>query len=126
VPQCVLSDAEAGGEDVVVGLLVVCRARGWIAGVEGGGPCLDESESGAGHLATLATPPVLSDTRLKVPSGLGRDSESEGEAAEAPQLRTVEAMCKANWPAQRRPTEAESVAVAAAGSHARGGAAVQV
>jgi hypothetical protein len=28
------------------------------------------------------------------------------EAAEAPQPRTVEAMCKANWPAQTRPTEA--------------------
>src|ERR1700730_13032204 len=45
--------------------------------------------------------------RLKGPSGLGRDSESKGKLAEVPQPRTVEAMCKANWPAQRRPTEAE-------------------
>jgi hypothetical protein len=37
---------------------------------------------------------------------MGHDSESEGEAAEAPQPRTVEAMCKANWPAHERPTEA--------------------
>jgi hypothetical protein len=40
--------------------------------------------------------PVPSDTRLKDPSGLGCNSESEGEAAEAPQPRTVGAMCKAN------------------------------
>jgi hypothetical protein len=33
--------------------------------------------------------------------------ESKGEMAEGPQLHTVEAMCKANWPAQRRSTEAE-------------------
>jgi hypothetical protein len=67
-------------------------------------PCLDQTESGAGHLAALVTPPVLS--YMCLPSGLGRDSESEGEVAEAPQPRTVEAMCEANWPAQTRPTEA--------------------
>ena len=61
---------------------------------------------------------------MRDPSGLERDYESEGEAAEAPQLCTVEAMCEANWPAQMRPTEAEAVAVAAAGSHARGGTGV--
>jgi hypothetical protein len=33
--------------------------------------------------------------------------ESKGEVAEGPQLRTVEAMCEANWPAQRRSTEVE-------------------
>jgi acetyl/propionyl-CoA carboxylase alpha subunit len=27
------------------------------------------------------------------------DSESEGEVTDAPQPRTVEAMCMANWPA---------------------------
>jgi hypothetical protein len=74
----------------------------WIAGIEDIGPCLDNSESGTRHLATLPTPPVLSDTRLMGPSGLGH----EGEVTEAPQPRTVEAMCKANWPAQRQPTEA--------------------
>jgi hypothetical protein len=41
-----------------------------------------------------------------VPSDLGHDSESEGEAAEAPQPRTVEAICKANWPTHERPTKA--------------------
>jgi hypothetical protein len=41
-----------------------------------------------------------------VPSDLGHDSESEGEVTEAPQPRTVEAMCMANWPAHERPTEA--------------------
>jgi hypothetical protein len=76
---------------------------------------------GPGHLATLATPPVLSDTHLKYPSDLGHDSESESEVAEAPQPRTVEAMCKANWPARRRPTEAEW-APAHAHANARGGA----
>jgi hypothetical protein len=64
------------------GLLAVCRAR--IAGVkEDMGPCLDKSESGAGHLATLATPPVLSDTRLKDPSDSGHNSESESEVGGA-------------------------------------------
>jgi hypothetical protein len=72
---------------------------------------------------------------------LGCGSESEGEAAETPQLRTVEATCEAKWPAHMRPTEAkwatlrgppavslegEPAAVAAAGAHAhartRGGA----
>jgi hypothetical protein len=33
--------------------------------------------------------------------------ESKGEVAEGPQLCTVEAMRKANWPAQRRLTEVE-------------------
>jgi hypothetical protein len=32
------------------------------------------------------------------------------QAAEAPQPCTVEAMCKANWPAQTRPTEAPKCA----------------
>ena len=34
-----------------------------------------------------------------------RDFESEGEAVEAPRPRMVGATCKANWPAQKRPTE---------------------
>ncbi len=34
-----------------------------------------------------------------------RDFESEGGAVEAPQPHMVEAMCKANWPAQKRPTK---------------------
>jgi hypothetical protein len=33
--------------------------------------------------------------------------ESKDEVAEGPQLCTVEAMRKANWPAQRRSTEVE-------------------
>ncbi|KAI0279328.1 hypothetical protein BC826DRAFT_975946 [Russula brevipes] len=41
------------------------------------------------------------------PSSLGYDSESEGEVVEGPQLRTVGATCKANWPTRRLPTEAE-------------------
>jgi hypothetical protein len=79
-----------------------------IAGVEEDtGPRVDESESGAAHFATLATPPVPTDTFLRSPNGLGRDFESKGEAVEAPQPRMVEAMCKAHWPAQQRPTEPE-------------------
>jgi hypothetical protein len=42
------------------------------------GPCPDESESGVGHLVTLATPPVLSGTRLQR-VGRGSGSESEGD-----------------------------------------------
>jgi hypothetical protein len=45
----------------------------------GGGPCPDESESGIGHLAMLATPPVLSGTHFKGPQLVGRDSESKGD-----------------------------------------------
>ena len=58
-----------------------------------------------GHLATLMIPPVLSDTHLKGPCGLEHNSESE--AAEVPQPRTVEAKCKANWSAHKQSTEAE-------------------
>jgi hypothetical protein len=53
------------------------------------------------------TPPVLAYMHMKDPSDLGRDSESDGEVAEAPQPHTVEAMCKTNWSARRRPTEGE-------------------
>jgi hypothetical protein len=70
-----------------------CCVGGLQASKTRGVPCLDKSD---GHLATLAAPPILSGTHLKDPSGLGRDSESEGEAAELPQPQTVEAMCKAN------------------------------
>jgi hypothetical protein len=45
----------------------------------GGGLCLDESESGIGYLATLATPPGLSGTHFEGPQRVGRDSESEGD-----------------------------------------------
>jgi len=80
---CALSGAQAGGENVVVGGghavgAIVSAARvadvsdarrtasGRLSGIkEDMGPCLDESESRVGHLATLATPPVLSDMRLK-------------------------------------------------------------
>jgi hypothetical protein len=41
----------------------------------------------------------------KSPGGLGRDFESECEAVEAPQLRMVRAMCKANLPAQKQLTK---------------------
>jgi hypothetical protein len=63
----------------------------------------DMSGSGAEHLATgtLTTPPVFSDTPLKGPTGLRRDFECEGKAVEAPQPLMVEAMCKANWRAQK-------------------------
>ncbi|KAI0299820.1 hypothetical protein BC826DRAFT_1102501 [Russula brevipes] len=55
-------------DDEIVWLAEV-EATVEIAGVEKDmGPCLDESESGAGHLDMLATPPVLSDTHLKDPS----------------------------------------------------------
>jgi hypothetical protein len=81
-----------------------------VAGVEEDtGPHIDGSESGAGHLVTLATPPVPTDTFLRSPNGLGRDFESESEAVGTPQPRMVEAMCKAYWPAQGRPTEPERV-----------------
>jgi hypothetical protein len=48
------------------------------------------------------------------PSGLGHDPESKGEVAERLQPRTVEAMCKANWPAQRRSTEAQQATLKSA------------
>jgi hypothetical protein len=65
-----LEGAEPPGllDDEIVWLAEV-EATVEIAGVEEDmGLCPDESESGAGHLDTLATPPVLSDTRLKDPS----------------------------------------------------------
>jgi hypothetical protein len=37
----------------------------------------------------------------------GAIPKSEGEATEVAQLWTVEAMCRANWPAQQQPTKAE-------------------
>jgi len=50
-------------------------------------------------------------TRLQTRGASGgaaeRDFESEGEAVEAPQPRMVGGMCKANWPAQKRPTKRE-------------------
>jgi hypothetical protein len=75
-----------------------------LAGGGGGRRRRGGRESGAEHLAMLATPPVFSDTPLKVPRGLGHDFGSKGEAIEAPQPRVVEAMCRANWHAQKRPT----------------------
>jgi hypothetical protein len=59
--------------------------------------------------------------KIEDPNALGPESESEsegegeGEVAEAPQPCTVEAMCKAKWPAQRRPTEARQAAAATRG-----------
>jgi hypothetical protein len=62
---------------------------------------------------------------LKNPSGLGRDSESESESetTEAPQPCTVEAMCKAKWPTQRRSTEAQQAALKRVATHGREGGA---
>jgi hypothetical protein len=81
-----------------------------VAGVEEDtGPHIDGSKSGARHLIMLATPPVPTDTFLRSPNGLGRDFESKSEAVGTPQPRMVEAMCKANWPAQGHPTEPEHV-----------------
>jgi hypothetical protein len=54
-------------------------------------------ESGVEHHTMLAP--------RKSPGGLGRDFESECEAVEAPQLRMVRAMCKANLPAQKQLTK---------------------
>jgi hypothetical protein len=44
------------------------------------------------------------------------------EAADAPQPRTVEAMCKANWPTQGRSTDAEQAALKTAATHGLEGA----
>jgi len=52
-----------------------------------------------------STLPARDPSRLEIPGGLGHDFESEGEAVEALQPRMVGTMCKANWPAQKRPTE---------------------
>jgi len=68
-----------------LGWLVEVEAAIEIAGVEeDAGPRDDESESGAKHIAMLATPPVFSDTPLKGPRGSGHGFESEGEAVEVP------------------------------------------
>jgi hypothetical protein len=64
----------------------------------------EEEEEGVkgGVLSCVPAPPLLGRRPLRYQEGPGPESR----AAEAPQPRTVEAMCKANWPAQRRPTEA--------------------
>jgi hypothetical protein len=64
----------------VVGIL---GERLWVS--EGRRPADAKCESRAGHLA--------------MSSGF-HDSRSKGEVAGAPQLHTVEVMCKANGPAQ--------------------------
>jgi hypothetical protein len=52
-------------------------------------------------LSCVPAPPLLGRRPLPCQEGPGPKSR----AAEAPQPRTVEAMCNANWPARRRPTE---------------------
>jgi hypothetical protein len=42
-------------------------------------PCLNETKTRAGHLATLTTLPVLAYMCLKDPSSLGHNSESKGK-----------------------------------------------
>jgi hypothetical protein len=83
----------------VVGIL---GERLWV--LEGRRPADAKCESRAGHLAM---------------SGGFHDSGSKGEVAGAPQPHTVEAMCKANRPAQTRPTEsgAERATLERAATH---------
>jgi hypothetical protein len=59
------------------------------------GPRADDSESGAEHLAMLATPLVFSDDPRRPPEVWGARFRVRGRAVEAPQRRMVEA-CKAN------------------------------
>jgi hypothetical protein len=68
-----------------------------------------EDEIARAHLEG-AEPADLLDSKLG-PQRFGARFRvrSESEVTEAPQPCTVEAMCKANWPAQRRSTEAERI-----------------
>jgi hypothetical protein len=59
----------------------------------------------------------LVSTSVSLEERLAMILESESEVAEASQLCMVEAMWKANWPAQRRSTEVEQAPLESAATH---------
>ena len=50
---------------------------------------------------------LMGDSPWEEAVALPRGPGQELRAAKVPQPRTIEAMCKANWPAHKRPTEAD-------------------
>jgi hypothetical protein len=72
----------------------------------GGTPTGIEGEAARAHLEGAEPADLLDDEHGPQRFGARFRVRSESEVTDAPQPCTVEAMCKANWPAQRRPTEA--------------------
>jgi hypothetical protein len=67
-----------------------------------------EDEAARTHLEGVESAVLLDKLGPQAPSSSGHITiPSLKEVAEAPQPRTVEAMCKTKWPAQGRPTETE-------------------
>jgi hypothetical protein len=88
--QCWLCDMNGGERSAGRTTRMVARGRSRMVAHTGAGPGRLEGA----ELTNLG------------PSSLGHGSEPKDEVSKALQQRTVEAMCKANWPAQWRLTEA--------------------
>jgi hypothetical protein len=72
-------------------------------------------EAACAHLEGAEPADLLDDDLGPQRFGARFRVRSESEVTEVPQPCTVEAMCKANWPAQRRSTEAERIKLERAG-----------